>query len=121
MTDCEKEGYRYFEFHEEISIAVKAIKPSMVKKLFAFNKKSTAMECNFCEKHFEDISFYDHGRWRTHLINTLVQSESEKTTYTCIICENTLKVFDALYVECWETKISVDDGQYVWCENDCCE
>lgn len=118
MTESEKEGYRYFEIHEEISIAVKALKPSLVKKLFGFNKKSKAMECNFCEEHFENIEFYDHGRWRTHLIDTLVQSELSNTSYTCFICENTLNVLDAHCVECRDTKINVEDGLCVWCKND---
>ncbi|MBL0571680.1 hypothetical protein [Aeromonas hydrophila] len=118
MTEYEKEGYRYFEIHEEISIAVKALKPSSVEKFFGFNKKAKAMECNFCEEHFENIAFYDHGRWRTHLIDTLVQSDINKHSYTCIICKNTLNVFDAQCVECRNTKINVESGLCVWCKND---
>ncbi|MDX7829174.1 hypothetical protein SJR89_19095 [Aeromonas caviae] len=118
MTEHEKEGYRYFEIHEEISIAVKALKPSAVEKFFGFNKKAKAMECNFCEEHFENIKFYDHGRWRTHLIDTLIQSDINKHSYACIICENTLDVFDAQCVECRNTKINVESGLCVWCKND---
>ncbi|EAS40752.1 hypothetical protein C9J48_10945 [Photobacterium profundum] len=115
ISDNEKEGYRYFEVHEEISIVVNALAPSLVRKFFGFNKKSKAMECNFCEEKFEKIEFYDHGRWRQHLVDTLIQSSESKTKFTCFICNNTLEVFEASCIECRETKINVENGQCVWC------
>lgn len=117
ISEEEKEGYRYFYVNKEISLVIGELSPASAKKYFGYNKKQKSMECNFCESKFRNIGFYDHGRWRDNLVDTLLQSSNSKTSFTCFICNNTLEVFNASCIDCRETKLNVADGQCVWCDS----
>ncbi|WP_050922263.1 hypothetical protein [Vibrio harveyi] len=116
VGELESEGYRYFEIHEELSIVISSLKPSLVKQFFGFNPKSRSIECYFCEDWFRKIYFYEDAHWKRHNIDTMIQSSADKSHYECFVCGTSLDVLVASCVECRQVKLDKNTSRCVWCE-----